>query len=456
MGNSSNIETVNIDGFDFVVIELDENNLSKIALQIIYYKEYGYKNFLISYKFDTLKYPMTRVLSRLKVDYLFRLAKEYGFNFKFEGFSRCVYERYILKPEFRRYYENKVSFHHRESCKGNKVKREICKNCLFNDNCDGICQKYIDKFTDKEFFPLISNDALYDLNKKELEYFKDEELIRIGNILLDDFKKDKMFERKKFGYVSYFCTNIENIAGRRFIYTVHNREDDFEETYEMLVQFFRNKFLYGLKEFIRLSSEISVSFGFTKDGFIRKKFYFSISDLSIEQITILSKHLNCDIKTEKCPVGINLEFVEDSFNVVVCYLISKSTVLEIKGFAKDVNLESKRMFLRFSNSLIKPVNLVYYNYKYRDNKLFSKSMDISLKYNSYRLNQFYALFKIPIIFFEDKNFEYLNFEMKDGGYEVIGFYYTLMLPEEEDEVLAVDDMNVEGHTKEKKLVKKFY
>ena len=80
MGNSSNIETVNIDGFDFVVIELDENNLSKIALQIIYYKEYGYKNFLISYKFDTLKYPMTRVLSRLKVDYLFRLAKEYGFN----------------------------------------------------------------------------------------------------------------------------------------------------------------------------------------------------------------------------------------------------------------------------------------------------------------------------------------------------------------------------------------
>ena len=432
INNSSQVETTNIDDENYVILELDANNIAKISLQIIYLKEHGFKNFLISYNFKNIEISVTKVLAKLKIDYLLGLAKEYGFKFKFKGFSRCIYEKYILKPELRRFYENQVGFVEDDCENGNKVNRYECNLCLFNDKCNGVCEGYLNNFGEKEFSPLIANKDLYDLNSTELETFTNTELIDIGKIILEDYKAENLYLRKKFGFVVTFYKEYKQEFQENFVYQIYNREDDFEKTYDLISKFYDNTFLELIKDYITISNQLTLNFALDENKNMIKRFNFSIYNLNLNQITSLAKLLNVDIKTEKSPHAVIVEFKDDKIKIAVSYSNVKATIIELKSFVKDITLENKRLFLKYSNSLIKPLNYVFYDYIYsNDNKLYSKRVNVSLKHNSYRFTQFYTLFKIPLNFFEGKSFDILTFEIKNNGEEKINFYYTLELPQEE-------------------------
>lgn len=442
--NSIDIKTQKIDNIDYVLIDLDLNTVSKLPLQILYYKEHGFNYFLINYDYNLLKIPASKVVEKIKIEYILRIAKEYDVKFKFKGFPRCVYEKNILRPGLRWYYENYLSFFNckeEENCKDTYIKLPRCNLCVFDGLCRGINENYIKQFGEKEFSSLISNKELYDLNLHELETFSNEELKKIGSEILLDYKDDNHYLRKRFVFVKSIPDYLEESAKERFVYYIYNRKDDFEKTFELATKYFDKNFLNLLKEYLILSNQIAMSFGLMGDQKIRKTFYFSIEDLSLDMINSLSKLIKTEIK-HKNPGIIGIDFKEDSVSFKVYYSQKQISVLELKAFAKDIILENKRLLLKFSNSLTKPLNHVLLDYKYKDGKLYSKRVDISMQYNVYRTTQFYALFQIPLSFFEGKEIYTLSFEMRDGGEEKINFYYALTLPEPvEPEFLEEDEGN---------------
>jgi hypothetical protein len=122
---------------------------------------------------------------------------------------------------------------------------------------------------------------------------------------------------------------------------------------------------------------------------------------------------------------------------------------KIKDFLSDLPLGNKRITLKFLNSLIKPLSHVLLDYKYKDKELYSKRIDISLQFNSFRLNQFAILFNINMSEFLDKELLTLSFELAKDRQEKINFYYALKLPEPEPEIIVEgDDDVVEGVSEE--------
>ncbi len=430
--NSDEIKSTNIDSDVFLKISLNVENLTKIPLQILYYKDHGIKNFILSYNYDCLQVPVTKVIEKLKIENLFRVVKEYNVKIYFSGFPMCVFERDILRPGLRWNYEGLVLDYNFEYENKNYSQCDNCSDCMFSNGCCGISDEYIDKFKDSEFVPLIANRDLYELNLETVEKFKSEKLKGIAKILLKDYRDDIYYMRKRFVFVKSYPNTLDESAKERFVYYMYNREDDFEKTYDLLTTFFAEIFLKSILEYLKKSNQIVLSFGFMGDNTIRKTLYFNIDELNDFELETLSSILGIKIEGGSLwGVGVDFRGTERTYKVY--YEQSKVTSQDIKNFMSDITLENKRKSLKFANSLIKPVNNVLLDYKFKDVVLYSKRIDVSMQYNKFRNNQIGLLFGINMNYFQDKDIYTMSIEAKEGCEEKINFYYALKLPEEEEE-----------------------
>jgi hypothetical protein len=430
--NSEEIKSTNIDSEVFLKINLNAENLTKIPLQILYYNEHGIKNYILSYNYDSFKVPITKVVEKLKIDNLFQLVKEYGIKIYFSGFPMCVFERDILRPGMRWYYEGSVLDYNFEYDNANHSQCENCADCMFSNGCCGVSDEYITTFKDSEFIPLIANKDLYDLNLETVEKFKSEKLKDIAKIILKDYRDDIYYMRKRFVFVKSYPNTLDESAKERFVYYIYNRDDDFEKTYDLLSTFFAENFLKSIIEYLKKSNQIVLSFGFMGDNTIRKTLYFNIDDLNDYDLGGLSSVLGIRIEGGSLwGVGVDFRGTDRSYKVY--YEQNKVTSQDIKNFMSDIPLENKRKSLKFANSLIKPVSNVLLDYKFKDEVLYSKRIDISMQYNKFRNNQIGLLFGINMNYFEDKDIYTMIIEAKEGDEEKINFYYALKLPEEEEE-----------------------
>lgn len=427
---NSNFELKKIGDEEFIVINLSVENIARIPLQILYYKGHGIKNFLLNYDSNNFNVPISKVLSKIKVDNLLTLMGDYNLRIAFSGFPRCIYERNILRPGLRWDYEGKVMFFKQEG--DNLEKLDTCENCSFNSDCSGINSDYLKKYGIEEFKSLLSNESFYELNFEHLERFTSPELKQTALRILQDYRQDKFYMRKRFVFVKSYPDNLEESAKERFVYYIYNREDDFENTYTLLKEFFDFDFLFGIVNYLKKSNQIVLSFGLMGDSRVRKTLYFNIDSLDDTQIFELENKFGIEIDTENI-WGVGIDFKGDAISYKVYHEYEKIKTQDIKDFLSDFVFEDKRFALKFSNSLVKPINSVLFDYKYKEGQIYSKRIDISLQYNNFRLNQFALLFNINMGYFEDKELYTLSIEISRGKPEKINFYYVLKQPEPEQD-----------------------
>ncbi len=429
-------EHVNYNGVEYLLIVIDSSNISRIFLQILYYKENGYSNFAFLYSYKNINLPVTRIIEKLKIDYLYKLIKEYDMNFAFINFPMCVFEKDILKPAIKSKYENKMILFNdsnylallNDSC--GKMMPVVCKDCKFNGECNGVENGYAESFGIKEFTPIQSNDYFYMKNVDKISAFKNPLLKKLATKALDDLRNEDHYMRKRMVFVDSFPNMLTESSKERFVYYIYNRKEDFFKTMDFILNFFDKAFIEDLKPFIVNSNQIVISCSIMGDDVLRKTLYFSMDNFDLKSIEYISKKFNVPLDFTNNPAGIGIDFKNDTISSIkIYYNREKVTINELKQFVCDVILPDKKYFLKFLNSLTKPLNCVWIDYKYKNDKLISKRIDISMQYNIYRLKQLYTLFNIPINYFDDKDIYTLSFEVPvstdDVEKEKINFYYAL-------------------------------
>lgn len=424
------------DGFDkvedYLRIDMTEENIAKVSFLILYYKEHGYKNFLLNYNFEFINMNFKRLFTKLKIENILRLVEEYGFKIAFCGLPSCIFERNILKPNDRWKFEDKIKFMPScEFCESETMKGEHCSDCMNGSFCNGFSKKYFDNYGCDDFEPLTKNIDLEILHIDEIAKFKSEAVKFYAGKILEDFVKDKYFMRKRFVFLNSYPRDDPTNFSDKFVYHIFNRNDDFEETYSFLQDFFEKDFLKSIKEYMLGSSQITISLGMTNDDILKKTIYLSLDGINESQREEFFRFF--DIKVQGNNVWcVGFDFRNDLVGYKVCYKEDSVSSIDLKRFVHEINLDSKKNLMRFSNSLIKPLNNVLYDFKYRQGELMSKRINVSLENNNFRLNQLALLFKIPMAFYDDKELLNLSFDMSEGEIETINLYYSLKLPEEEE------------------------
>jgi hypothetical protein len=272
--NSKEVQNLSNFGDNFLGIDLDLNNISRILLQLLYYQEHGIKKFVLSYNSNFVGMPVTKVLKKLNVAKLYKLVNNYDISIGFKGFPRCIFETAILRPGLRWYFEGKLFFvsgEHTCGCGGKHI--PVCDECMFKNRCVGVCNSYLEKFGESEFKSMVSNSVLAPLYEEEFSKFENEMLREVAFRVLENFKSDKMYMRKKLVFVKSFPGSLEESSKERFVYYIFNREDDFEETFDFIESLFgKSLFLDHVKKFVKSSNQLVISFGVMGDGGLGSRF----------------------------------------------------------------------------------------------------------------------------------------------------------------------------------------
>lgn len=424
------------DGFDkdndFLRIDITLANVAKISFLILYYKEHGFKNFLLNFNFEFIELNFKKIFVKLKIVNILRLVDEYDFKIAFCGLPDCIFEREVLTPKYRWKYENNIfSVEGLGFCEVDVMKDFSCDDCMKNGVCRGFSKNYFYHYGLDEFEPLISNAELKSLYSQEIEKFKSEAVKFYAEKVLEDFVKDKFFMRKRFIFSKSYPRDDPTNFSDKFIYHIFNREDDFENTFDFLHDFLDKDFLKSIRDYLFGSSKIVLTLGMTNEDVLKKTIHLSLDGLTKAQKKVFSEHF--DIKVEGNNICcVTFDFKADLVGYKVSYREDDVHGVDLKRFVQEIPLECKKNLMRFSNSLIKPLNNVLYDYKYKEGELVYKRINISLEDNHFRLNQLALLFNIPMAFYDDKKLLNLSFQMCEGEIETINLHYTLKLPEIEE------------------------
>ena len=429
-------------------IQLELRNsadFSKISLQILYHLEYGVKTFILNYNCDLTDVSLDCASVKINMNSIFNMVKQYDLKLLFSGFPRCVFEKFILRPDLRWYFEKNIrflnckegSYENKDDCMGidcKFVKKDSCEQCLFYEKCDGVPEKYLEKFPMTKLNPLFSNQTLYELNTPIVESWNNLEIKEIAKEVLEDFKNETLYMRKKIIFSQGYPLTTTNVK-ESFDYYIYNRAEDFDETYELLSNFYDKDLLFKIKDCLKNTNLIIVKFFVDEDTQLLNKYlYVKINDFNLEELDNLSKILNLDFDYKDVwGIGMNLTFKERSYYRVV-YDYEKLSSVEIKDFVTDLKLTNKMPVLKFANSILKPLCNVMLIKEVVDNKVVSKSISVSLEHNFLRLRQLGILFNINTSFYDDKKVYYFILNASNERDVKISFEYSPrpILEEEEE------------------------
>lgn len=412
----------------FVEFILDANNLLKIPINVMYFKERGFRKFVLTYDYNSLKLPMTRVSEKL-AESILKIIQAQEVVIALKGFPQCIFQRNFLRPGLRWKYENKLLFLDFES-KDVQVLPEKCQKCMMKSSCKGVSENYIKNFTVEEFLPMIQNSDLHKVNSDYIEKFENGEVKLYAQRILEDFSLDKSYLRKKIVFVKSFPDSQVESSKERIVYYIYNHFNDFEKTYKFILSFFEEEkeLVEPFKIFLESADQFALSFAKMGDFGIRKSFYFATNDLSLEKIETLSEMTGVEIKMGV--IGIGFDFRNETISYKVYYNHDSITAVKIKEFVSEVPFEKKKLLSKFLNSLTKPLNQVFLDYKFKDFAMYSKRVDVSLQYNNFRLQPLALLLGLQLRFLDDKEMYTLSFEVGEFLEEKVNIYYALKLPEE--------------------------
>lgn len=401
-------------------ISLTVDNLAKFPMEILYYKEQGHNVFLLEYSFETLKLPITRVATKIRGP-LFKMLQNYDIVIYVKGFPQCVYERILIKPHQKWYFDHKVKFLMTDF--GEDYHEEF-----------QVPHSYLEKFGENELAPLVTNKELAEEYEPEIEGFENTELKDYAYKVLDDYKKDPYYLRKRIVFVKSFPRSNSESYKERFVYYINNRRDDLKETIRLLESLYAIKNIEQYYPYLEKSNEIALSFAVMSNDEMRKSFYFYVGDLSDEELTQLARDLEITFDPAMQPGGIGVDIVDgEKKDVKIYYKYDIATKEKIKEFIKEFPIENKRKLMGILNSCTKPLNRILLDIKVRDGKMVSKRIDISMQFNSFKLHQLAHVLQENLSFLQDKELFTMSFELKMDEPQKTNFYYGLKIPEPEED-----------------------
>lgn len=417
-----NISSTNIGNDIFLKIDIDLENLDKILILILHYSNIGHLKFILNYNINNIKLPYTKVLNFFMFDLFKFLKVKTNITIGFKGFPKCIYFRNILHSRNVWKYSKNIFYVDTNIKINNSMIFNICKSCKFYSSCDEVSTDYETLNGVSELLPILSNNYLSNNIKNKLNSFNNNFIKKQGFEILGDFKEEKEFLRKKFVFVDSYPKTLNESSIERFVYFIDNRKSDFDLTFNLLSKYFN---IGNIKKYLKSSSEFALGFGLMGNKKLRKTFYFVIEDLSNSSILELSNILDLDIDLNNNYWGIGLDFFEEKLTSKKVYYKKQNVSKEnLYNFISDFKFENLKV-QKFIESLNNSTNSVLFDYKYKNDILFSKKLEISMQFDKHNYTSISNILEIDLNYFNNKEFYTISFEINNNAEEKINFYYTL-------------------------------
>lgn len=397
--------------------------LDKLPLQILYYKEHGYRDFIVvGSSSGTFSY--SHMFGKIMKS-IYKLIELHDITIIFTGFPKCIFDNYVLSPDKKWYYLDNLDFLETEGEELEKL--DSCRFCAYNSQCLGIDPQYLKKQRSREFIPFLSNSDKVRLYSDKIQNLGSDELIGIGEILLDDLQKDQDFSMRHF----YLLKSYPGMRERGKIdgigYFIYNTRDSFEENFQLFKDLFYIDLLDDLKEYLSGSPEFLLKFEPLEDGNLRKSLEFRFENLDYESKCDIEEILGRQID------GRTIVLFDDEDPRIFKKIDSVPTI-KVKEFMKEIPLERKRNILRFLNSMLKPIKDFIYS---KDEGYLS--FLFSIDKNSSKVHQLAQIFSLDLRYLREMKLSHLHFEIYADRDEKVTFLYCsdelkeLTREEEEEE-----------------------
>ncbi len=401
-------------------ITIHPENLKLTMMQTILKTQKGTKHLTLQIDQKTTTKPLSKTTSNLST-FLYNLTLKTDTIVTLQNIPQCIFQRNLLKPPIKETFENRILSQEIFSRENTLLK--TCQNCMAKSTCKGIDKNYLKKFGHEEFTPLISNKDSSQLNKNKISQFKSSELKQLCTPILKDYENDKHYLRKRIVFSNSYPSTLEESSKERIIYYIFNRQDDFTPSIKLIENYFNPQTIKLIKNYLKKTNQLVISLAQMSDNNIRKTFYFNTNNLKKEEFAELLKTLQLQTNKQEIPWGIGIDIKENKTSYKIYY--TKKTIYksELLNYAKE--FQNKEKFEKFCNSLTAPLKHCLFDIKIKNNKAYSKRIDISMQFNQLPPKQTLKILNINPNEYSNLKLYTLSFEFTKDKPEKINIYYSL-------------------------------
>jgi hypothetical protein len=370
-------------------VKLNFSLKDDLIFQIYEFSRKGQKEFYFDFSEYKLDIPFSKFFD-LNRKYFFGMVERDIVNcFKFLNFPKELFDNFILKSE---------------------LKNKYFKNFSFESNGIGYLD-YISKFGDEEFKVRDNIDYISYINK--INSFESMKLKSIGDKLIElvldlDTKVRMVFVESK-------GDNHDESSSERFVCYIYNNPEIFEKIYLFVKSNFNCK---DIKEFLRLSQQIVLSFASMNSGDIRNTVYFNVNQFSKfeKEKCFEVLDLNLTLDSARSVWGVGIDFVNESKKYKIYYEELKVAKEKLIKFSSDFNNSLFEKYLDcFSVDILSGV---LFDYKYNNSReIISKRIDISVQSNENSLDKMFDLTEKKLYTISFEFYKYKEFK--------VNIYYSL-------------------------------
>jgi len=413
----------------YLSLILDDSNLTKISMKILYLIEMGFKNFLLDYETGNLTISTDRILLKTRKQ-IFTLIKSQKINFLIKGFSKCVFYRKFMPANLNFEYSKYIKLIPSETNKD-----DINCNHLM---CFADC---IDKIKINKY-EKIPEYTIEDIKETYLEKFNDfwnSELIDISKLCLSDFIENSNFGSRKIFFRERISIGSDDFK-EGFNYRIFNDSENFEEIFSFMKKIYGSR-IELFKEYFKNSSSFTLGFEVLSDNKLIKTIFFSTIKFSKEKLEEILFNLDMSLKSLKNIYGLNLDFTNSISLKEIFYLHEELDTFAGKRLFDNFELDSKLLIFKFLNSTTKNLKNVLIRDQYYNENFVSRKLDIGCVENLIKVKSIGVLFQANISHLVDQEISSLILEISKYSTTKILFNYNpilpIRIPLEKEEIMAL-------------------
>ena len=367
--------------------KLDFSLKDDLIFQIYEFSRKDVSEFYFDFNEYHLDVPFSKFFDKFRKYFFGMIEKKVIKSIRFDNFPKELFDNFILKPELKNKYFNYFNY---------------------NDN-DCEILSYISKFGDCEF--KIRNKINYISYINKIDNFKSKQLCEVGNKLIK--LVSNLDTKIRFVFVDSFGKKSNESSSERFVCYIYNNPEIFDEIYKFCKKNFNCS---NIKEFLKLSQQIVLSFAVMKSGKIRNTIYFNVNQFSNLEKEKCFSNLGIKIDSTRTIWGCGIDFIDSKIKYKIYYEKLKVSKLELIEFVSDYSYFGLQKYLDcFENDVL---NGVLFDYKYDEvGNIISKRIDISVQSNKNNLD---SIFKL-----ENKNLYTISFEFYLDKEFKVNYYYSL-------------------------------
>jgi len=399
----------------FVAVVLDDSNISKISMKVLYMVESGYKNFLFDFESPGLTLTVDRILAKVQKQ-IFALVNSHQIKVAIKGFSECVFNRKFLHCGLRYDFGDKIFYYNPTDEIETKCDEFIC----MDDCCgDGFVNHY-------ERMPEYTIEDYKISLEQEFEGFWNPNLKDVAQLCLDDYLENSSYTSRKIFFREIISSGSDDFR-EGFQYRIFNEPAKFKSIFKFLRKVLGPN-VERYKSYLERSTNFVLSFEVRANDVMMARLFFSLNRIPKPEVEDLFFGLNIVLDNLTQVYGVDLDFTSEVAVHEIYYAYDKLDAFKAKRFFDKYDLDSKLLLFKFLNSTTKDLKNILLRDTYEDEILVSRKLDVGCAENLIKVKSIGILYSLNVGHLLTKDVSTILLEVSQFSPVKIIFNYSPALP----------------------------